>query len=225
MGFGVLLAGYALAFAFTLSSVYFFADVLGGLMMAYACSKLAAYDRRFRLPMIASAVYAAAAVAGALRRFVFGSSSALFDRVYDAAYAAIVVVLHFALFYAIVSITRDLKLKRITMKARRNLIFMIVFYTLQALAQLFGDHLSENYPKFTAYLFRFILIFQLLLVFVNLLLIGSCLKNIGEEGEDAPDPEPSKLKRFYSSWSEKEDKIFTPKDRKKNFNNKRNKKR
>ena len=223
MGFGILLFGYALAFAFTLSSVYFFADVLGGLMMAYACSKLAAYDRRFKLPMIASSVFSAAAIAGALRRFVFGSSSAIFDRVYDAAYAGIVIALHFALFWAIISIARSLKLTKITMKARRNMILMIVFYTVQTLAQLSGERLTADFPTFALYLYRFILIFQLVLVFVNLLLIGSCLKSIGEEGEGEVDPDPSPVKRLYKSWSDKEDKIFTPKDRKKDFRN--NKKR
>ena len=219
MGFGLLLIGYALAFAFKLSSVYFFADVLGGLMMSYACSKLSAYDRHFRPALVCTSVYSVAAIVGALRRFVFAASSEMFDHIFDASFAAMEVLIHFTLLFAIISITRDLDLKRITMKARRNLIFVIVYYTLQCFSLLLGDSLIALYPEFSSYLFRSVLLIQLAIAILNIILIGSCLKSIGEEGEDAPDPSPSKIKRFYKLWSDKEDKIYNSKKRLENIRN------
>ena len=47
MGFGILLIGYFVTFAFSVSSYYFFADIIGILIMLYAFSKLSRYNRYF----------------------------------------------------------------------------------------------------------------------------------------------------------------------------------
>ena len=47
MGFGILILGYFLAYAFSISSVYFFADIIGTAIIMLAFSKLAQYNRYF----------------------------------------------------------------------------------------------------------------------------------------------------------------------------------
>ena len=211
MGFGLLLLGYALSFAFTLSPDYFFADVLGGLIMTYACSKLCAYQKHFKYPLIFSSIFTLIAIIRAISRFIISFSSSVFEHYLDAVYAGNVILFHFSLFFAIIAITRDLKLTKITMKARRNMIFMIIYYTLHSLVILSNNWIIENAGQYASYISGFILIYQLVWMFLNILLIGSCLKWIGEEGEDAPDPNPSKIKKLYKAWSDKEDKIFNKK--------------
>ena len=48
MGYGTLLFGYFLTYAFSLSRVYFFTDIIGALVMLWAFSKLIAYNRYYR---------------------------------------------------------------------------------------------------------------------------------------------------------------------------------
>ena len=45
MGFGVLFFGYFVMFAFSLSTMYFFADIIGSVITAYAFTKIAQYNR------------------------------------------------------------------------------------------------------------------------------------------------------------------------------------
>ena len=47
MGFGVLFFGYFVMFAFSLSTMYFFADIIGSVITAYAFTKIAQYNRYY----------------------------------------------------------------------------------------------------------------------------------------------------------------------------------
>lgn len=212
MGFGILFLGYTLAFAFTLSSSYFFADVLGGLLMAYAFSKLAQFDRKFKYPMFSSSVYSALAISRAVGTFVTSAPDAFFN-VINAFFAGSIIVLHFTMFTAVISITSDLGLSRIALKARRNYIVMILYFTLYAVTLLSRGWLEANAVEFASYLYLFIRLFELVWLVINLTLIGSCLKHIGAEGEDAPDLDPTPWKKLKNTWSDREDRIFTPKER------------
>jgi hypothetical protein len=223
MGFGLLFIGYALAFAFsisapggdgTLSAVpYFFSDVVGALVMTYAFSKLSAYDKKFRFAFVSALVFALLCALGAINRFVIGSAPALYVKILEALVAASIIVLHFTMFLSIVSISRSVGLDKIAFKARRNLIVMILYFTLYTLTLLMRSYLETSYPNAAKYVYVFLTLFQFVWLFLNLILIGSCLKWIGEEGEGTVDPNPSKLKKLYSKWSEKEDRIYTPKER------------
>ena len=232
MGFGLLLIGYALAFAFTISASslgaggtsvsavpYFFSDVVGGLLMTYAFSKLSAYEKRFRFALVSSAAFSILCVISAVNRFVIQSSNYLFLRIIESLTAVSIIALHFTLFFAIISISRSVGLMKVSIKARRNLIVMILYFTIYSLTLLLRHNLENTYPGFVKYLYLFLTVFQFVWLFINLILIGSCLKWIGEEGEDLVNSNPSRLKKFYSSWSEKEDRIFTPKEKRSNKNN------
>lgn len=48
MGFGVLFFGYFLAFGFSLSKVYFFADIIGAVIMLFAFTRLAQYNTYYK---------------------------------------------------------------------------------------------------------------------------------------------------------------------------------
>lgn len=236
MGFGLLFIGYALAFAFNISASslgsegtvlssipYFFSDVVGGLLMTYAFSKLSAYDKKFRFAFVSALVYSVLSIVGAVNRFVFQSTGTTLLKLLEALIAVSIIAIHFTLFSAIISIARSVGLNKISFKARRDLIVMILYFTFYSLTLLFRSRLERAYPSAAKYIYLFLTIFQFVWLFMNLILIGSCLKWIGEEGEDLVDTKPSKIKKFYSAWSEKEDRIFTPKEKRNDNNNKKKK--
>ena len=66
MGFGLLILGYFLTFAFTISQAYFFADVIGALVLLYAFTKLSEYNLHFRSAAVAGIVFTLLALAGGL---------------------------------------------------------------------------------------------------------------------------------------------------------------
>ncbi len=213
MGFGILFLGYVLAFAFTLSSSYFFSDVLGGLLMAYAFSKLSQFNRKFKYPTICAAVYSALAISRAVATFVSSSVSDGILHVISALIAGSIIALHFTMFAAMIAITSDLGLSKIAMKARRNFIVMILYFTLYTLTLLSKNRLEATAPEFTSYLYLFIQLFEIVWLIMNLVLIGSCLKRIGVEDEDAPDLAPSSFKKLNNMLNEKEAQIFSHKGR------------
>lgn len=236
MGFGLLFIGYALAFAFSISSTsigsagitlsavpYFFSDVLGGLIMTYALAKLSAYNKKFRYALIIALVFSLLSAFSAVNRFFLHLSDPWLLKFTESFLAASIIVFHAALFIGIISIAKEVRLPKIVFKSRRNLIIMILYFTLYTLSLLSHDFVESTYPNASRYLYLFLTLFQYVWLFMNLLLIGSCLKWIGEEGEDSVDPAPGRLKRIYSMWSEKEDKIFTPKE-KRSEKDKKNKK-
>ena len=61
MGFGILLFGYFTAFAFELINTYFFADIIGGLVMLYALGKLSEYNGKFKAAAYGDMVFCAVA--------------------------------------------------------------------------------------------------------------------------------------------------------------------
>ena len=123
MGFGLLFVGYALAFAFTISGTsagtsgvtqsavpYFFSDVVGGLIMTYALSKLSAYDKKFRYPFAIALVFSALSAFSAVGRFVLHSIPDTVLKVAEALVAASIIALHITLFFAIISIAQNVGL-------------------------------------------------------------------------------------------------------------------
>lgn len=216
MGFGTLLIGYTLSFAFALSPYYFFADIFGGLVMAYAFVKLSAFHLKFRPAGVTSILYSAVSLLSMLRRLNFFTFSDIGAKAIEAGVAGCILVLHFFMFYGIIALTSEIELPKIATKAKRNLIVLILYYTLYTLTLLAFNRLSELYPQAAALSANFFTLFQLFWLLLNIILIGSCCKWIGIEGEDAPKENPTKLDKLSEKWSEAEKKIFTPKEKRNN---------
>ncbi len=65
MGFGILFFGYFAAFALSLANVYFFADIVGTLIILWAFFKLAQYNRYYHWAIAAAFLFLAACAANA----------------------------------------------------------------------------------------------------------------------------------------------------------------
>ena len=86
MGFGLLILGYFLTFAFTISQAYFFADVIGALVMLYAFTKLSEYNRYFRGAAAAGMLFTLLALtSGVLLSMHMLTSEGMLDILLDAA--------------------------------------------------------------------------------------------------------------------------------------------
>ena len=189
--------------------------------MVYAFSKLSAFDKKFRYSFLTALSFTLIAAFVAIDRFIVDIASDLVLNVASAFLAAAIILLHFTMFSAIVSITLSVGLKKITGKARRNLIVMILYYTLYSLTFLSRNWLESNYEKAAYYLYLFLTVFQFVWLFMNLVLIGSCLKWIGEEGEEIGNTASSRKNRLYSFLSEKEDRLFSPREKRSGNNRKK----
>lgn len=134
MGFGILLIGYALAFAFALSPYYFFADIFGGLVMAYAFFKLSAFQRKFRYAGITSIIYAVFSCINMLERLSIVDFPPIIGKLTEALVAGCVITVHIFMFISISALAEEVGLPKLNMKARRNLIVLILYYLFYSLA-------------------------------------------------------------------------------------------
>ena len=57
MGFGYVLIGYIVTFLFSLSNVYFFADIIGAVLMMIGLSRLSSYGKNFYRAMQVDIVF------------------------------------------------------------------------------------------------------------------------------------------------------------------------
>ena len=181
--------------------------------MLYAFAKLSSFERKFKYSFLSAILFTALSTFNAVDRFFLHFGSAVSSKIVGAFLAASIILVHFTLFSAIISISRSVGLSKITVKARRNLIVMILYFTLYSLTLLSHNWLEAKYEKLTSYLYLFLTVFQFVWLFMNLVLIGSCLKWIGEEGEDDLGSDRIRKNKLYRFLSEKEDKVFTPKER------------
>ena len=99
MGFGILLIGYFVTFAFSISSYYFFADIIGILIMLYAFSKLSRFNLYFVDAMVPGLVYLVlCAVNAAAMMFKLYPMDGTADLVVDILKTAAACVMHVFIF-------------------------------------------------------------------------------------------------------------------------------
>lgn len=131
MGFGTLFFGYFVTFAFSLSKYYFFADIIGILVVIYAFTKLTKYNLYFRGAMIPALAYLifCAAAAAALMFDIYAP-----DSIYDTAVDLLKLVSACAIHILMCLGTRGIALgagsgaDKTAKRARVNLIAAIIYY-------------------------------------------------------------------------------------------------
>lgn len=215
MGFGILMGGYALAFAFTLSPYYFFADVIGGLIMIYAFTKLGAFQKKFYTAIIPASLYVLESGTNAVAMLTKLSVPDFASTLLEALIAVTVLVLNLIIFSAVVSLTKEIGLDKIAFRAKRNMILLIVYYALYSLVSLFSKPIYDFVPFSSVIVVQFFTLFEFICLALNIILLGSCCKWIGIEGEEMPVPpeQRSRLSKLNDKWSEAEKRIFTPKEK------------
>lgn len=171
MGFGLLILGYFLTFAFTISQAYFFADVIGALVMLYAFTKLSEYNRYFRGAAAAGMVFTLLALtSGVLLSMHMLTTEGVLDIVLDAAKSASALVMHVFMLLGTRGIAEGADCGKLADRAMRNLVMVITYYVLY-----FGTLIAAPFlPAVVSYISFLVYIYFLVCLVLNLLLLHTC---------------------------------------------------
>lgn len=166
MGYGTLLFGYFLTYAFSLSRVYFFTDIIGSLVMLWAFSKLIAYNRYYRGAAASGIVFTALCICGCVTMFLRFQPE-WFTILVNCLKAAASCALHVFTLLGIRGIAKGADAPRLAETALRNLVMMGLYYALYyivlATSPLYPDMVS--YISFVVYLYWFVAFFCNLVLF------------------------------------------------------------
>lgn len=193
MGFGLLLFGYFLTFAFTISEAYFFADVIGALVMLYAFTKLAEYNRYFKGAAGAGIVFTLLALtAGVLLSLHKLENGSTMDIVLDIAKALSALVLHICVLLGTRGIATGAECPGLAEKALRNLVMSITYYVLYFATLL----LSLVIPDTISYISLLVYFYFWVCLIVNVLLFHSCFGMLYPAEGDPMENRRSKIPLF-----------------------------
>ena len=171
MGFGLLILGYFLTFAFTISQAYFFADVIGALVLLYAFTKLSEYNLHFRSAAVAGIVFTLLALAGGLMISMHMlTSEGILDILLDIAKSVSALVMHIFMFLGTRGIAQGAECTGLAEKTMRNLALTVTYYVLYFLTLL----LSLAAPAIVSYVSFLVYLYFLVCLVLNLLLFHTC---------------------------------------------------
>lgn len=171
MGFGLLILGYFLTFAFTISQAYFFADVIGALILLYSFTKLSEYNLHFRSAAAAGMVFTLLAlVSGILISMHMLENEGVADILLDVAKSAAALVMHVFVFLGTRGIAQGADCGRLAEKTMRNLVMTSAYYVMYFLTLL----LSLWLPEGVAYVSFLVYLYFLVCLVCNLLLFHTC---------------------------------------------------
>ena len=207
MGFGYLLIGYILAFAFSLANVYFFLDIVGAGVMLIGLSKLSQHGKNFARAMLFDTVYLFLCLLRTvlpMLGIIDGDSAWLY--VLGLLITLVGLVLQFFILAAIYYIAEKVELENEMQKARRN-IKLLLLYGIPYVGCLICSLWQINLGVIGSVLSVAAIVFGYVVLVFNGILIHSCYCRIclaGQEGGERPKSRFSWLNTFY----EKTDSMF-----------------
>lgn len=191
MGFGILIFGYFLSFAFSISQYYFFTDIIGAVVMLFAFSKLSEYNRYY--------IGASWSCLGFLLLCGVNATSLMFelydptgpiDMVVDICKLIVACVMHVLVFLGIRGISMAADAPNIAAKAQRNLVMTAVYYIASLAVVLFGSVI----PKETVYFLSLSVYFYwLMCIFLNIALFYGCFGRLCPADEDENEKKRSRF--------------------------------
>lgn len=185
MGFGILLFGYLVTFAFSLSNVYFFADIIGAAVMIYGMIKLSQYNRYFIASSISALIFSAGCLAAAAS-LMFG----LWDSGSSIGVAVSIVklisacVMHIFIFLGIRGLSKGAGSLKLVRSADRSMVMTMIYYLAGVFAIVFGGMIGD----ISVQLNMAVYIYFVVCLIVNFVLFYKCFGILcpADEDEDAP---------------------------------------
>ncbi len=209
MGFGLLILGYFLTFAFTISEAYFFADVVGALIILYACSKLSEYNGYFKYAAVTGMMFTLLALtSGILLSMRLLPVGGTLTTILNIAKAMVGCLLHIFLLLGTRGIALGADCKGLAEKTMARMVMILVYYVswFAVLA------LSLAAPSYASYLSFVVYIYFWICLIANVLLFHTCFGMLyPAEGDPMQERKPSKVGIFR-----KLDESFDTLDEKKN---------
>ncbi len=177
MGFGILLIGYFLSFATALAKRYFFADIIGGVMIGYALTKLSRYSDKFKKCIPWSMLFFGLCCIAAVLS-IFKAPDLVLTVVSTVRFGSIL-ALHVYMFKALEDMARGADDDKLADKARRNLVIISVYYSLYIIYLLLNFFVEY---KIIGLISIFLYFYGLVAIFMNLFLIHSAYCRLYIEG-------------------------------------------
>jgi len=182
MGFGILIFGYFLSFAFSVSQYYFFTDIIGAVVMMFAFSKLSEYNRYFVAASWSCLGFLLMCATNAVSMLLdLYSMTGPVDMAVDIAKAAAACVMHIFVFLGIRGIALGAENPNIAGRAQRNLVMTMFYYAASLAVIIFSSAMSADLSQNLSLAVYF---YWILLMFLNLLLIYSCFGKLCPADED-----------------------------------------
>ena len=203
MGFGTLFFGYFIMFAFSLSQVYFFADIIGAGIVLYAFAKLAEYNRYFVAAMWGCLVFLGlSAVNAASLMFELYDPAGTVALVVSAAKLLAAGAMHIPMFLGMRGISLGASADKLVRNAERNLTLTMVYYVLSLLILAASPLLGDLTP----YAGTIVYLYEIVCILLNLVLIYNCFGILCPADEDEDEKKRSRF-AFINKISDKVDAI------------------
>ncbi len=204
MGFGYLLIGYFMAFAFSLANVYFFFDIIGGAVMLVGLSKLASHGTNFYRAMWADMSYLLLCLARAvLLMLKVIEADGWIVTALGVGIAAASLVLQFFILAGIYFIARKVDLIKEEEHAKRNILYILLYYVGYIVSVLILPYLGTIANLISLAL----TVFGIVVIILNLILIHSCYCRICLKGQEHGERTPSRF-AIVNRFNEKADALF-----------------
>ena len=190
MGFGVLFFGYFVMFAFSLSTMYFFADIIGSVITAYAFTKIAQYNRYYNTATVFALLF--------LLFSAVKAADLMFD-IYPDGYISLAVnmlrlvsaaVMHIFMFLGARGIALGAGAAKLPKNAERNMVMTLLYYASYAVI----TNITINDEVLDAYLNMMLLLYFLVCFILNLVFIYRCYAVLAPADEDITERKPSRFK-------------------------------
>ncbi len=207
MGFGYLLIGYFVAFAFSLANVYFFFDIIGGAIMLVGLAKLASHGKNFYRAMLLDIAYIFLCLLRTALPFlgIVDGESGIFYAL-GIVIALVSLAFRFFILAAIYFIAEKVDLADEMSKARRNIKCIFLYYIPYVICMT-AAVIGLDLGLIGNIVFLADALFGLVVLFLDLVLIHSCYCRICMAGQESGERTPSRFK-WLNTFYEKTDKMF-----------------
>ncbi len=202
MGFGILFFGYFVMFAFSLSSMYFFADVIGAVITAYAFTKLAQYNTYYKKATLFALVF--------LLFSLVKATDLIFD-IYSDGYISLIInilrlasaaVTHVYMFLGARGIALGAGANKLVGKAERNMVMTVLYYIAYSVV----TNINIASEELDGYLKTVLLIYWVICLILNLSFIYNCFGILAPADEDVNEKKTSRF-AFINKIDAKMDEI------------------
>lgn len=190
MGFGTLFFGYFVMFAFSLSNMYFFADIIGSLITAYAFTKLAQYNRYFNKATIAALAFLLFSAVNASNMMFDIWSDGYVSTVVDLLRLVSAAVTHVYMFLGARGISLGAEADKLAKKAERNLTMTVIYYVAYAIV----TNVAIDNTELDGYFDVVLLLYYIVCLVMNLAFIYRCFTFLAPADEDITERKRSRFK-------------------------------
>lgn len=194
MGFGLLLIGYFVSFAMSLSGKSYFLDIAGGFLMTYALMKISDYSVKFKISVPYSMAFVIASLATAAVSLFIGEGIVVVFM--STVRAATILLFHIYVLLALEDMAKGADDYTLAKRSKRNLKIVITYFVFYILVE-FGKLVFDD--VMTAYSNAFMYFYRVFWLIMNLILLHSAYARLYIEGTqqkyaELPEFKESKIK-------------------------------